>query len=101
MLCIEWWAYEIGSFLSGQCGKGGVAGGSVGAPSGSMAAAVSPPGTLGTVELGAQSIVYELATIVYMVSAESRLCGGARCSPRRVLRMSTGTCSINNLRGDS
>ncbi|KAI5269597.1 multidrug and toxin extrusion protein 1 [Manis pentadactyla] len=40
MLCIEWWAYEIGSFLSG---------------------------TLGTVELGAQSIVYELATIVYMI----------------------------------
>ncbi|KAK2506152.1 hypothetical protein MC885_004589 [Smutsia gigantea] len=67
MLCIEWWAYEIGSFLSGQCGKGGMAGGSVGAPSGSMAAAVSPPGTLGTVELGAQSVVYELATIVYMI----------------------------------
>lgn len=22
MLCIEWWAYEIGSFLSGQCGHG-------------------------------------------------------------------------------
>ncbi|XP_004868845.1 multidrug and toxin extrusion protein 1 isoform X2 [Heterocephalus glaber] len=40
MLCIEWWAYEIGSFLSG---------------------------ILGMVELGAQSIVYELAVIVYMV----------------------------------
>uniref|UniRef100_A0A5G2RLY7 Solute carrier family 47 member 1 n=1 Tax=Sus scrofa TaxID=9823 RepID=A0A5G2RLY7_PIG len=40
MLCIEWWAYEIGSFLSG---------------------------TLGMVELGAQSVVYELAVIVYMV----------------------------------
>nr|KAF6398835.1 solute carrier family 47 member 1 [Molossus molossus] len=40
MLCIEWWAYEIGSFLSG---------------------------ILGMVELGAQSIVYELATVVFMV----------------------------------
>ncbi|XP_047403102.1 multidrug and toxin extrusion protein 1-like isoform X1 [Sciurus carolinensis] len=40
MLCIEWWAYEIGSFLSG---------------------------ILGMVELGAQSIVYELAVIVYMI----------------------------------
>ncbi|KAI4556190.1 hypothetical protein MJT46_014813 [Ovis ammon polii x Ovis aries] len=42
MLCIEWWAYEIGSFLSGQR-------------------------VLGMVELGAQSIAYELAVIVYMV----------------------------------
>ncbi|XP_042529774.1 multidrug and toxin extrusion protein 1 isoform X1 [Dipodomys spectabilis] len=40
MLCIEWWAYEIGSFLSG---------------------------ILGMVELGAQSIVYELAVIMYMI----------------------------------
>ncbi|XP_055992852.1 multidrug and toxin extrusion protein 1-like isoform X2 [Sorex fumeus] len=40
MLCIEWWAYEIGSFLSG---------------------------VLGMVELGAQSVVYELAVIVYMI----------------------------------
>nr|XP_023509383.1 multidrug and toxin extrusion protein 1 isoform X2 [Equus caballus] len=40
MLCIEWWAYEIGSFLSG---------------------------ILGMVELGAQSVVYELAIIVYMI----------------------------------
>ncbi|XP_015413838.1 PREDICTED: multidrug and toxin extrusion protein 1 [Myotis davidii] len=40
MLCMEWWAYEIGSFLSG---------------------------ILGMVELGAQSIVYELATVVFMI----------------------------------
>ncbi|XP_077019556.1 multidrug and toxin extrusion protein 1 isoform X2 [Tamandua tetradactyla] len=40
MLCVEWWAYETGSFLSG---------------------------VLGMVELGAQSVVYELATIVYMI----------------------------------
>nr|XP_054402001.1 multidrug and toxin extrusion protein 1 isoform X4 [Pongo abelii] len=42
MLCMEWWAYEVGSFLSG---------------------------ILGMVELGAQSIVYELAITVYMVPA--------------------------------
>ncbi|KAM5214651.1 multidrug and toxin extrusion protein 1-like isoform 4-T4 [Hipposideros larvatus] len=40
MLCIEWWAYEIGSFLSG---------------------------ILGLVELGTQSIVYELAAVVFMI----------------------------------
>lgn len=42
MMCIEWWAYEVGSFLSG---------------------------ILGMVELGAQSITYELAIIVFMVPA--------------------------------
>ncbi|KAM8814163.1 multidrug and toxin extrusion protein 1 isoform 1-T1 [Rhynchonycteris naso] len=40
MLCIEWWAYEIGSFLCG---------------------------VLGIVELGAHSIVYELAMVVFMI----------------------------------
>ncbi|KAM9693549.1 LOW QUALITY PROTEIN: multidrug and toxin extrusion protein 1 [Trichechus inunguis] len=40
MLCIKSWAYEIGSFLNGM---------------------------LGMVELGAQSVVYELALIVYMI----------------------------------
>ncbi|XP_027482236.1 multidrug and toxin extrusion protein 1-like isoform X1 [Zalophus californianus] len=40
MLCVEWWAYEIGSLLSG---------------------------ILGTVELGAQSVVYELTVILYMI----------------------------------
>lgn len=29
---------------------------------------LSPPGILGMVELGAQSIVYELAAVVFMVS---------------------------------
>ncbi|XP_051023655.1 multidrug and toxin extrusion protein 1 [Acomys russatus] len=42
MLCMEWWAYEIGSFLSG---------------------------ILGMVELGAQSITYEVALIIYMIPA--------------------------------
>ncbi|XP_069471277.1 multidrug and toxin extrusion protein 1-like [Ambystoma mexicanum] len=40
MLCIEWWSYEIGSFLAG---------------------------VIGMVELGAQSILYEVATVVYMM----------------------------------
>uniref|UniRef100_A0A8C8XVJ1 Solute carrier family 47 member 1 n=1 Tax=Panthera leo TaxID=9689 RepID=A0A8C8XVJ1_PANLE len=40
MLCIEWWAYEIGSLLSG---------------------------ILGMVELGAQSVLYEVTVILYMI----------------------------------
>lgn len=32
MLCIEWWAYEIGSFLSGMCAEDGVPEGEVGDP---------------------------------------------------------------------
>ncbi|KAM6296737.1 multidrug and toxin extrusion protein 2-like [Aegotheles albertisi] len=40
MMCIEWWTFEIGSFLAGL---------------------------LSVVELGAQSIVYELACAAYMV----------------------------------
>ncbi|KAK3523557.1 hypothetical protein QTP70_002466 [Hemibagrus guttatus] len=39
MLCVEWWTYEIGGFLAGLISEA---------------------------ELGAQSIVYELATIAYM-----------------------------------
>uniref|UniRef100_A0A673FMC6 Multidrug and toxin extrusion protein n=1 Tax=Sinocyclocheilus rhinocerous TaxID=307959 RepID=A0A673FMC6_9TELE len=39
MLCVEWWTYEIGGFLAGLISE---------------------------TELGAQSIVYELATIAYM-----------------------------------
>ncbi|PKU37776.1 multidrug and toxin extrusion protein 2-like [Limosa lapponica baueri] len=40
MLCIEWWTFEIGSFLAGL---------------------------LSVVELGAQSIIYELSSAAYMV----------------------------------
>eukprot|EP00064_Thunnus_orientalis_P015626 superscaffoldBa00002934_g15681 len=39
MLCLEWWLYEIAGFLAGMISE---------------------------VELGAQSIIYELATIAYM-----------------------------------
>ncbi|KAI1231771.1 hypothetical protein IHE44_0007406 [Lamprotornis superbus] len=40
MLCIEWWTFEIGSFLAGL---------------------------ISVVELGAQSVIYELACVAYMV----------------------------------
>ncbi|XP_022347193.1 multidrug and toxin extrusion protein 2 isoform X2 [Enhydra lutris kenyoni] len=41
MVCVEWWAYEIGSFLMGL---------------------------ISMLDLSGQAILYELATIVYMVS---------------------------------
>ncbi|KAI5934732.1 multidrug and toxin extrusion protein 2 isoform X14 [Manis javanica] len=40
MICIEWWAYEVGSFLIGL---------------------------LSVLELSAQAIIYELATLIYMI----------------------------------
>ncbi|XP_034994809.2 multidrug and toxin extrusion protein 2 [Zootoca vivipara] len=40
MICIEWWTFEIGSFLAGM---------------------------ISVVELGAQSIIYELATVAYLL----------------------------------
>ncbi|XP_063002870.1 multidrug and toxin extrusion protein 1 [Elgaria multicarinata webbii] len=40
MICIEWWTFEIGSFLIGL---------------------------LSVVELSAQSVIYEVATVVYMI----------------------------------
>nr|XP_055036434.1 multidrug and toxin extrusion protein 1-like isoform X3 [Misgurnus anguillicaudatus] len=40
MLCVKWWSYEIGGFLAGLISEA---------------------------ELGAQSVVYELACIIYMV----------------------------------
>ncbi|KFZ54796.1 Multidrug and toxin extrusion protein 1, partial [Antrostomus carolinensis] len=49
MMCIEWWTYEIGSFLIGL---------------------------LGVVELSAQSIIYEVSVVAFMVRA-----GGIRRCP--------------------
>ncbi|XP_022416515.1 multidrug and toxin extrusion protein 2 isoform X1 [Delphinapterus leucas] len=40
MTCIEWWAYEVGSFLMGR---------------------------LSVLDLSAQAIIYEVATVVYMI----------------------------------
>ncbi|KAF4789779.1 Multidrug and toxin extrusion protein 2 [Turdus rufiventris] len=50
MLCIEWWTFEIGSFLAANKGGG-----------------KSFPGLISVVELGAQSVIYELACVAYMV----------------------------------
>ncbi|NXX07195.1 S47A2 protein, partial [Larus smithsonianus] len=47
MMCIEWWTFEIGSFLAGDD--------------------ESFPGLLSVVELGAQSVIYELSSAAYMV----------------------------------
>uniref|UniRef100_A0A8C8SDC0 Multidrug and toxin extrusion protein n=1 Tax=Pelusios castaneus TaxID=367368 RepID=A0A8C8SDC0_9SAUR len=52
MICIEWWTYEIGSFLIGL---------------------------LSVVELSAQSIIYEVATISYMVRIWSYYLSKAMC----------------------
>ncbi|XP_041627779.1 multidrug and toxin extrusion protein 1-like isoform X3 [Vulpes lagopus] len=51
MLCMEWWAYEIGSLLSG---------------------------ILGMVELGAQSVVYELTVILYMIPSGFSMAASVR-----------------------
>uniref|UniRef100_A0A8C6G396 Multidrug and toxin extrusion protein n=1 Tax=Moschus moschiferus TaxID=68415 RepID=A0A8C6G396_MOSMO len=40
MLCVEWWAYEIGSFLVGL---------------------------LSVLDLSAQAVIYEVATVIYMI----------------------------------
>ncbi|XP_017550410.1 multidrug and toxin extrusion protein 1 [Pygocentrus nattereri] len=51
MLCAEWWTYELGAFLAGL---------------------ISP------VELGAQSIIYELANVAYMVPIGFSVAGSVR-----------------------
>ncbi|KAM9442544.1 multidrug and toxin extrusion protein 1-like isoform 1-T1 [Salvelinus alpinus] len=51
MLCVEWWTYEIGGFLAGLISE---------------------------VELGAQSIVYELANICYMFPLGFSVAGSVR-----------------------
>ncbi|XP_074244370.1 multidrug and toxin extrusion protein 2 isoform X4 [Saimiri boliviensis] len=56
MICIEWWAYEIGSFLMGS--------GCLGCRLGSRRA--SPPGLLSVEDLSAQAVIYEVATVTYM-----------------------------------
>uniref|UniRef100_UPI003AADEA88 multidrug and toxin extrusion protein 1 n=1 Tax=Centroberyx gerrardi TaxID=166262 RepID=UPI003AADEA88 len=51
MLCVEWWTYEIGSFLAGLISE---------------------------VELGAQSVVYELANVAYMFPLGFSVAGSVR-----------------------
>lgn len=67
----------------------------MGALSRSVVSAVSPlTGILGMVELGAQSIVYELAVVVFMVSVQDRWCGGTRYVSGKSLKMSIGIYNI-------
>ncbi|XP_053279583.1 multidrug and toxin extrusion protein 1 isoform X1 [Pleuronectes platessa] len=51
MLCVEWWTYEIGSLLAGLISE---------------------------VELGAQSVVYELANVAYMFPFGFSVAGSVR-----------------------
>ncbi|KAF4086085.1 hypothetical protein AMELA_G00102390 [Ameiurus melas] len=51
MLCTEWWTYELGSFLAGLISE---------------------------VELGAQSVIYELANIAYMCPIGFSVAGSVR-----------------------
>ncbi|TDH14610.1 hypothetical protein EPR50_G00022160 [Perca flavescens] len=51
MMCVEWWTYEIGGFLAGLISE---------------------------VELGAQSIVYELANVAYMFPLGFSIAGNVR-----------------------
>ncbi|XP_070826105.1 multidrug and toxin extrusion protein 1 [Chaetodon trifascialis] len=51
MLCVEWWTYEIGSFLAGLINE---------------------------VELGAQSVVYQLANLAYMFPLGFSIAGNVR-----------------------
>lgn len=51
MLCVEWWMYEIGSFLAGLISE---------------------------VELGSQSIIFQVANIAYMVPLGFSIAGSVR-----------------------
>ncbi|XP_044211110.1 multidrug and toxin extrusion protein 1 [Thunnus albacares] len=51
MLCVEWWTYEIGGFLAGLISE---------------------------VELGAQSVVYQLANVAYMFPLGFSVAGNVR-----------------------
>ena len=71
MLCVEWWTYEIGSFLAGTDHASHCyyritrsEWGEVGLKSNS---GLSSTGLISEVELDAQSVVYELANVAYMV----------------------------------
>ncbi|XP_063473899.1 multidrug and toxin extrusion protein 2 isoform X2 [Symphalangus syndactylus] len=64
MICIEWWAYEIGSFLMGL---------------------------LSVVDLSAQAVIYEVATVTYMVRHSHHLAYTAHVT-RIPLGLSIGVC---------
>lgn len=68
MMCVEWWTYEIGSFLAGKVmvSKHFVF---IKTDTNSRLPFVSMTGLISDVELGAQSVVYELACVAFMVSS--------------------------------
>lgn len=69
----------------------------MGALSSSMVSAVSLlTGILGMVELGAQSIVYELTVVVFMVSVQDWSCGGARYVSGKSLKMRISIYNIQS-----
>lgn len=87
MMCIEWWTYEIGSFLIGQWRVGttrrwagcepeacpwqswGPKVALAGHPNPVLTLSI-PLGLLSVVELSAQSIIYEVSVVAFMVRVE-------------------------------
>lgn len=70
MMCIEWWTYEIGSFLIGQQSWGRAARVRWGTAviTGAEHLNLLPPGLLSVVELSAQSVIYEVSVVAFMVN---------------------------------
>lgn len=71
MMCIEWWTYEIGSFLIGQW-RGELPGHGQAWPRAAPTASADPScpaGLLSVVELSVQSIIYEVSVVAFMVRA--------------------------------
>ncbi|XP_049558378.1 multidrug and toxin extrusion protein 2 isoform X8 [Orcinus orca] len=72
MTCIEWWAYEIGSFLMGRelpalPGVGLALSGRPGVVVSQRRSEVTLMRRLSVLDLSAQAIIYEVATVVYMI----------------------------------
>lgn len=105
MMCIEWWTYEIGSFLIGERREGAV-GRWTGCDRAVSAAELqlfpghphpvlplsSPPGLLSVIELSAQSVIYEVSVVAFMVRA-----GGCYSRPRSIGTILGRTPSKNQL----
>ncbi|KAI1231772.1 hypothetical protein IHE44_0007407, partial [Lamprotornis superbus] len=69
MMCIEWWTYEIGSFLIGQW-RGELPGHGQAWPRAAPRASTDPScpaGLLSVVELSVQSIIYEVSVVAFMI----------------------------------
>ncbi|NXS24647.1 S47A2 protein, partial [Mystacornis crossleyi] len=69
MMCIEWWTYEIGSFLIGQW-RGELPGHGEAWPRAAPTASADPScptGLLSVIELSVQSIIYEVSVVAFMI----------------------------------